>query len=333
MTFRRKPGANTGRGVRTGRMTYQAPRQAPSRSTHGVNAMVGPTGSGKSLLAVMMARLYYDGKALDPVTGKCVCRTRNCEQPWTVYANMRGSARKEHGAWTQPLDLARDLLSSDSELSHAVVILDEGYQVLDSRRSVRNENVKISAQLTQIRKHDNRLFITAPSFDMIDVRIRQQVKRIFNCWTPDEGRHVMAAVHQMSLGYLPPWKRNRPPELKRFYTAPYRKFYDSWEQIRDDEALGRWKTAPGVFYWHADGSKTYVTHQQLIDAVLIDLVKDGVREVSPAAIAGRITSEIKAPVQPGYVRKVLAEAGFQVIQDAGGNDVFVILAGEEMGVA
>ena len=315
--------------MRTGRLTYREQRPPPSRSTHGVNAMVGPTGSGKSLLAVMMARQYFEGQAIDRNTGLCVCRTRKCDQTWTVYANMRASARAEYGAWTKPLDLARDLLSGDSELSHSVVILDEGYQVLDSRRAVRNENVKIAAQLTQIRKHDNRLFITAPSFDMIDVRIRQQVKRIFNCWTPDEGRHVMAAVHQMSLGYLPPWKRNMRPVLKRFYTSPYRRFYNSWEQIRDDEALGAWKNAPGVFTEMEDGKRYYVTHQSLIDRTLVDLVNRGVREVSAAFIADQITNEIFAPVQTGYVRRVLADAGFLTRPNDDGEDMFVILAGQD----
>ena len=320
-----RAGLLTGRGVRIGQMTYREPARSPVRSTHGVNAMVGPTGSGKSLLVVLMARAYYEGRARDPATGMCVCRESGCEQKWTVYANMKAPARKEKGRWTTPLDVAGDLLSSDSELSHAVIILDEGYQTFDSRRSMRTENVKIANQLSQIRKHENRLFISSPSIDSIDRRIRQMIKRVYNCWSPDEGRHVCAAVHELNLAHLPPWLRDQRPELRRWYTAPYWKYYDSWEQIRDDEDLGSWKTEPGMFM-NVDGQKAYVYVRQLIFEYVARLVELGQRHVEPKQMAEDMSSEVRAPVAAGYVRKVLMEEGFPKELDDEGRDVFVLLA-------
>ena len=219
----------------------------------GIDALVGPKGSGKSLLAHHRAHAYHQGLVRMP-DGTCVCRRPNdCEYfeeggRWPVFSNLKSTnigepaAEKFGGGWTRSLEIAVDVLGH--ETTHSLVVGDEGYQLMDSRRGMGRNALEVIDEVTQSRKASVATFITGLSVDWLDVRIRSQLRASYNCWTPNRGMNTYAVYTEHALGYLAPWDRKKMrPEVRRWFTAPSRNIYDTHERVMVREQLAAQKEA------------------------------------------------------------------------------------------
>jgi len=114
-----------------------------NESLKGMLAICGKQGSGKTLLATMLAYADY-------LRGR------------TVYSNYPLSFDHVPITSTEVLKEAKD----------GTVLLDEAYQLADSRRSSSKKNVLISTILAKARKHGLRYIIIQQYWRTIDLRLR-----------------------------------------------------------------------------------------------------------------------------------------------------------------
>ena len=220
-----EPGLKLKRQPRLSYYRFGERRRAQPLDSFGVDAMVGPKGSGKTLLGVHRARRYAMGLVLGN-DGGCVCGVQGClSTEWKVYTNLKSTwrghpkAAQFGGGWAEPIDVATQVLDQPED-THVVLLLDEGYQYADARRSTTNAAIEVTDEITQSRKGRVLTLITGVSFDWLDKRIRAQVRQVYNCWTPNRGATVYAVVALVSTGHLPPWKRvRRPSRIMRWDTS------------------------------------------------------------------------------------------------------------------
>ena len=237
--------------------------------THGLYIYAGPTGSGKTLLAVCHSFPYADRR--------CNLCEPDCEKSWKVYANLEST--KE---WTNSIEAASQLIASEGELDHAIVILDEAYLNAESRRSMRNENLQLDYFLRQTRKKTIKLFFTTQTVDILDRRIRGSAKRVYNVWNPDgKGLSVGAMVYRREDGRVPPWKRRSRPQIRWWYTAAYRDRYRTDEVISEEGALSREQY---VYARVPVGGKLVMrrlSYRRVVELVLEDMVVAGGARLTP----------------------------------------------------
>ena len=200
------------------------PKQDREGEAHGLLALVGPRGSGKSLLAVRFAHRYSRR-----ICGGRDCRRPGCEAGWAVYTNMRST-----GSWASSIDDAVSAIKYKRELDHVVLLMDEIQQDADARRAMSNKNLALGYFMAQLRKRTVKVLATTQTFDALDSRLRGLTSRVFNCWTPDRGTNVYALEYRLATGHLPPWLRNNMrPDTVGFFTKDYQHLYDSWEYVQD----------------------------------------------------------------------------------------------------
>ncbi len=290
-------------------------RRPEPLDTFGVDAIVGPKGSGKTLLAVHRARRYAMGLVKRP-DGGCVCGGEDCPNTeWKVYTNLESTwkghpkARDFKDGWADPIDVATQVLDQPGE-SHVVLLLDEGYQYADARRSTTNAAIEITDEITQSRKARVLTLITGVSFDWLDKRIRAQVRQVYNCWTPNRGRTVYAAVSLISTGHLPPWERaRRPSKTMRWDTSASRRYYNTYERIdARDEVRAAMKEST-ILIPDQTGELNLYRISELVDMIVFDKAAQGVHELDPDQLA-RELEQRQIPVSPAQVVRLLAAAGF-----------------------
>ena len=285
--------------------------QAPMR--HGVHAFVGPPGCGKTLLAINFIRQYLEMGSDTP----CICRDKDCSTQWRVFTNLKSA---QH--WAQPLDVAKQILDRDDDLTHSVLLLDEIQKYADSRKSMRNSNIAVGDFVSQRRKvgrGTTKLFVTTQSIDMVDKRVREQLTQSFNCWTPNEGNTVHAFVSQHQLGHLPPYMRNRVlPQHRWWNTSGTRNsnLYDTFEAIdaEDVEAFG---VEPAIVVELPDGTKKVMYLTGMISDMVGALIDDGVSEVDPKELAEAIEQRYRVHPPLKMINRWFTDKGFPPI---GGRD-------------
>ena len=291
-----------------GQLVSFRPKRTTHRvESHGVYAFVGPPESGKTLLAVYLSRRHLHWP------GPCICGDPQCDMGWTVFTNSESTwkGHAENG-WAQPVDLIGQLLERDQDLSHALIILDEGYKYADSRRSMRKSNLEMGYFVSQRRKVGRgatKLYITAQSFDMLDRRLKQQTTRVYNCWTPNRGTTVHALVYNLAMGHLPPWARHRRPRHKWWPTEPAKRYYDTYENIQDDPELLERGAEPTVFVKTDEGMEA-LGLSAIIAARVQEAVAQGIAEIVPAELAETINARYRLSINARHVRGWLAGQGF-----------------------
>ena len=238
--------------------------------------------------------------------------------PGTIWA------RAQH--WAQPLDVAKQILDRDDDLTHAVILLDEIQKYADSRKSMRNSNIAIGDFVSQRRKvgrGTTKLFVTTQSIDMVDKRVREQLTQSFNCWTPNEGNTVHAFVSQHQLGHLPPHMRSRAlPVHKWWNTSGTRNsdLYDTFEAIEaeDVEAFG---VEPTMIVEMEDGTKKVMYPSGMIAEMVGSLIDEGVSEVDPKVLADAIEERyrVRGPIK--MINQWFTDKGFPPIGGADGTPV------------
>ena len=247
----------------------------------------------------------------------CICGVEDCSVQWRVFTNLKSA---QH--WAQPLDVAKQILDRDDDLTHAVILLDEIQKYADSRKSMRNSNIAIGDFVSQRRKvgrGTTKLFVTTQSIDMVDKRVREQLTQSFNCWTPNEGNTVHAFVSQHQLGHLPPYMRGRVlPVHKWWNTSGTRNssLYDTFEAIdaEDVEAFG---VEPAVVVELEDGTKKVMCLTAMISEMVGALIDDSVSEVDPRELSEAIERRYRVHAPPKMVHAWFTEHGFPAI---GGRD-------------
>jgi len=285
---------------------------------------VGPKGSGKTILAVFRALKYARGQMVR-TDGTCVCGDPECSGIWPVYSNIKstweGHADAKGKGWARPLKLAEHLVNPSSTVKHCVILCDEGYQYMDGRRSQLETALDITDSITQSRKGGVLLLLTGVSFDWFDRRVREQVRKSYNCWTPDEGRRVYAVVTTHSVAHLPPWIRSQlPSEIRWWWTGSAKPYYNTYERIEGREelsALG--SSGHNIFVQDAEGKTKMVPLYEFIDRSIIKLAGEGQTAILPRQICDDLEQTLKIPVPELDVIIRLKELAF--LEQPGGEFV------------
>jgi len=296
---------------------------------YGTELFVGPKGAGKSLLSVHRARYYRQGlKRM--ADGRCVCGDVECDGVWQVYTNLESPTRKEYGAWAHPLDLARDMVDAESNARHVIFLIDEITQMFNSRRSMMSEVIQIIHRVTLIRKNLVQLWGTGISYDWLDVRIRDQASMLYNCWTTNQGATVMANVHQLAVGHLPPNKRRQRPRLKWWNTDSTKRYYNHEETINFAAELATLRTEPSVFVQRPDGSTVEMQFTEILTDELIPLLKAGVNSVTVDQMMEQIKTRYNLDMGRPYIRDFYIQSGFP--NDGQGNYTIMTKGPEDDGL-
>lgn len=288
-------------------------------TAHGMHIIVGPTGSGKTMLAVHFARSYV-GKRCNLCAEGTACHKEGGKK-WRVVTNMQNPKVLE---WAEYLE---DLDQLDDEEGHIIGIIDEIHQFADSRRSMREDNIVISRLLAQARKSTTKLYVTSQSVGKVDVRLRNEAKVFWNVWNPDQrGITIGAVVQKQSDGSSPPWARANPRPVVRFFnTRGTRDHYDTYEVI-EDGALRRRSIEKTLRFVDANGN--------IVKAPLSGVVRYGVLEevkyrfkkleyepvevkgihITAAEIAEIITEkmDLRPPLRERDVRRSMSADGYEV---------------------
>lgn len=113
----------------------------------GVSVIIGKKGSGKTLSATMIAYTYYKHMA---------------RKGYKVYANYQLSF---------PF-VPVNKISTVRDAEKGLLVIDEAYQIVDSRRASSGKNVLITTLLSKARKMGIRVLFIAQYFTTLDKRIR-----------------------------------------------------------------------------------------------------------------------------------------------------------------
>ena len=246
---------------------------------------------------------------------------------------MESPTEPEYGAWASPLDLASQMIDTESEDRHAIIWIDEAPQFFDARRGMLTEVIKMLKQVTMLRKKKIRLLLTAISFDWIDRRLRDQANLLYNCWTTNRGITVNAIVHELATGNVPPWQRNSiRPQIKYWNTRAARNWYNTDELVNADAIIAANRTDPQVYMKDTDGNVTPVTLAQILGNEVADIVVKNEESEKPATIvsvmpeelAEIITDKYGIPAGKGRLKEWLIETGFPVNPNDGR---FIVFAG------
>ena len=295
------------------KFTIREEKKSPE--THGVYCFVGPPASGKTLLAVWMARQYTTGSARRNL-GRCPCEIDGCTEKWICYSNLESTWKTKENpkGWSRPLDVASAIMDKDQDLGHSIILLDEAYLFgMDSRRSQRTINLDAGYFVSQRRKLSSstvKMYMTSQSIDMIDSRVRQMTSRIYNCWSTDSGVRVYASITLSAMGHLPPWERNRPPINKVFYTANARKFYNQHELVDAEELMSR-GVQPKMIVKLPNGEKTVVNMQEAIENEFFKFISNSdVTSITSATLRDLVSKEFNMEISEKLVRHWLDGEGY-----------------------
>ncbi len=283
----------------------------PSSSVqpYGIHAYVGPFGAGKTLLALHHA-YPYRGR---PCAG--LCGVRGCPETWDVFTNLPST-----WSWAKPLHVAGQFLGSTENVpDHAVILLDEGYQYIDTQNQMSGAQRALTNRLMQVRHKTLKVLISAQSFDFVARRIRGQAARTYNCWNPDqEGHRVYAAVYTGAVGWMPPWMRSSGmvyDGIRVWQTTSSRHLYDTRKDLADARGEMRKPAADKRrAFTDPNGNVFFPTVSELVETALAQRVQQGKRRFSPTDLARDIQSAGTA-ITAAEVEAILLTAGFETGPD------------------
>ena len=270
--------------------------------SHGLYIYAGPTGSGKTLLAVCHSYAYANRR--------CNLCEPECGKSWKVYANLESTQE-----WALSIEAASQLIASEGELEHAVIILDEAYLNAESRRSMRNENLQLDYFLRQTRKKTVKLFFTSQTVDILDRRIRGSAKRVYNVWNPDgRGLVVGAMVYRREDGRAAPWKRRMRPQIRWWFTASYRDKYRTDEVISEEGALSREQYVYARVPVAGQVVMKRFSYRRLVELVVEDMAVAGGSKLRPTL--EEVAQEIERRyggigMKPAVLNKHLQDIGYR----------------------
>ena len=178
-----------------------------------IQVIVGSTGSGKTLFATAFSKILKDLK----------------------YDYIAANYRMDHND-----KLIKSLSDFDSipKQQSILIIMDEAYEDIDSRRSFDDRVNRFTRNLMQLRKrggrgYDTDCWIVAQDFFMIDYRIRQNATIIIHpnivSWTQDGKPSFMIVDLQK---YHPIHGLGRKQSFS-LYVLPFLESYDSDKQVSE----------------------------------------------------------------------------------------------------
>ncbi len=304
-----------------GDFTWFDPSLGPQGDPHGIHILIGPPGSGKTLLLVHCMRPYAMGLVRDPVTGGCLCGKPDCHKEWTAYTNIKSTwiDGPNPKGWALPLDVAHQLRDPEGELDHIVIGVDEIHLYLDARAFMGQGNRRATKVLSQLRKGDVKLFGTTQRFGDVDVRVRDRTAAVYNCWTPDRGRHVNATVQQIAVGHLPPWERESlRPQIRSWDTEGDRPYYHTGEVIAGEEAEAQGND-PVIMVPNEDpeGEPMMVPIRNLVSNLLNHAIQRRQYTITVEEILQQLSEGFGWQGSAAQVRSWMAESGFQGHYEAG----------------
>ncbi len=283
-------------------------------SPFGTDIYVGPRGAGKSLLAAYRARFYWEGNKRRE-DGRCICGDISCDAKWQVFTNLISPTTPEYGSWCLPLDMAVDMLDQERNKRHMIYWIDEITQMFNARRAMMNETLSAINTVTMMRKDTAQLWGTGVSFDWLDPRIREMASTVYNCWTPNEGRTVIAKVWSLALGHLPPEKRKRPPKRRGWHTESAKKFYWHEEKINFAAELKSLRSEPVVYVQNDDGQMEPLNYQDLLWEEIAQFIERRIDLISVDDMRGVVQQKFGLEMPRPYVRDWLLSSGFQRTED------------------
>lgn len=297
--------------VGIGGITWKKEYKSNDPEAHATEITVGPKGAGKSLLACHRAHNFHTGNIRNS-RGFCLCDDPLCDATWEVFTNLESPTEEAYGAWAKPLNLASQMIDTESDDRHAIIWIDEAPQYFDARRGMLTEVIKMLKQVTMLRKKKIRLLLTAISFDWIDRRLRDQASTVYNCWTTNKGLTVNAIVQQLATGDIPPWKRNSiPPTMKYWNTRHARNWYNTDELVNADAMMSAARSELIVYVADPDtGTVVPLTMSQILGNTVGELVQNEVMDISPEELQDLIQRKYAIPVIKGQMKDWLIEIGF-----------------------
>ncbi len=292
---------------------------------HATEIYTGPKGAGKSALACKRVYMFSKG-LIRGSRGFCLCEDESCDAKWTVYTNLESPTLPEYGAWAKPLDLASQLIDTESDDRHAIIWIDEAPQFFDSRRGMLTEVLKMLKQVTMLRKKKMRLVLTAIDWTWLDKRIRDQANVVYNCWTENKAVTVNAIVYRLATGNIAPWLRhNIPPEIKWWWCTDIRNKYNTDELVNADDLINATRTENMVFVKDSEtGQVTPMTLSEMLSKVVGSMVREETFKTDEVEIMEIVLKRYGMPTSKGAIREVLIDAGFP--RDEKGK--FIIFTGE-----
>jgi len=271
---------------------------------YGTRIISGPMGSGKTALAVRMAhpwanKVCWYGYA----DGASRCGKPFCLKRWRVFTNLKSTE-----AWAKSLNLVQEMKAGNNDINHAIIIGDEIHQAVDSRRSMRNENIDIATTLTLIRKRSVIVWLTTQSINKVDGRIRDEAMRFYDVWSPDEGKHVYALRYDQADGSVPPWERGMKFRgIGKWFTKPFLHLYKTEEIIDMSEDFLAARREPQIPILMPNGAVRYMAEGEAVWQETNRLISERVRPITPVTIAQEVLRHWNHPIKAVDVHRILVE--------------------------
>lgn len=284
---------------------------------HGVSLISGPTGGGKTALAVM----FVWNLAMKPefqCKGRS-CNNYKCTTKWTIYTN---STKLTGPGWLRkgevvvfPIDEILPKLQAKQKVDHVIFFVDEVQEWIDNRESMSRDNKEVSYIIAQMRKLTCKTYMTTPNINTIDRRVRDMAKRTFNCWCPDgKATNVRALVRDLNVGHLAPWERDSMPDAYReYFTEPYKHLYDTHEQLSPPSFFNINEKVNVRFEDPTTGEPNIMTttyRSALEDVVLKSLLLDYVMQPTAAQIIDMLFQHFGIQFDTGRLATAMKALGY-----------------------